>query len=131
MRFPIAIFSVFVLALISGGQNFPAPGWKDLAGSSWGVNSNTYLSTVPSPGGLSNTGTARTSSIAMNSLGNPVVAWTDFLGTTLASSVRRWNGSTWEVLGNSTPFATTTNVYSSQVLFISGKISLSLDHKFA
>jgi hypothetical protein len=48
---------------------------------------------------ISNNKTAREPKIVLNSAGNPVVTWTEQVGTSTNIYVKRWNGTSWVQLG--------------------------------
>jgi hypothetical protein len=60
---------------------------------------------------ISNNKTAREPKIVLNSAGNPVVTWTEQVGTSTNIYVERWNGSSWVQLGATLDINISKEVY--------------------
>lgn len=93
------------LALAAGG--IPVVAWHELSDRSirlerWDGERWTGLGGSDGPGGLSQTtGPARKPSLALDSAGNPTVAWDDQSSGHPEIYLKRWNGAAWEELGGS------------------------------
>lgn len=74
------------VACASTPATTPPPGWQSLGTQPLDANTNKIASNP---------------SMALDSSGNPVVTWSESDGTSINIYVKRWTGSTWNLVGGS------------------------------
>jgi hypothetical protein len=89
------------IALTSTGE--PIVAWREYVGSDYNIyvkrwNGTTWLSVGSGPVDKIAIRNADTPSLTLDSLNNPVVAWTEYSGYN--GYVKRWNGSGWLSIGD-------------------------------
>ncbi|MGL4648267.1 MAG: hypothetical protein ACRC1H_02565, partial [Caldilineaceae bacterium] len=98
----------FAPAIAVGADGLPVVAWVDRSGGDTEIYLRKFdgdswepLGASASGGGLSsNNGASIDPSVAVNALGQPLVAWSDLSGFNADIYVRRWNGNTWAQVGS-------------------------------
>ncbi len=127
------------LALDSSGN--PVVAWREFDGavnkiyvqkfngSSWGNVGTGVLTVIGATGDSSESSyypLNRRLSLALDGLGNPVVAWRDYTGSSPNIYLQQFNGSSWVNLGAATLDTNLANsAFSPSVSFINGSLSVA------
>lgn len=105
------------MSLDSSGN--PVVAWQEKVGVQFNIHVKKWNGTTwTSLSGILDidaSNTASLPSIALDSNGNPVVAWQEKVGTTENIYVKKWDGTTWTLLGGLLDVHTNTNADSAKI----------------
>ncbi len=94
------------LSLAIDDSGYPAVAWEDNTSGDneiyikrWNGSAWEELGGSATGGGISNKGVSSDPTLAINSQGNPIVAWSDYSSGQNEIYVKQWNGTTWEEIG--------------------------------